>query len=59
MELEKLKSHAYDCIANINAWQKELNATEAAIEKKFLEKKEEVLPEQKKKEVLPKEKKDE
>lgn len=29
--IEQLKSHAYDCLANIEMWQKELQATNMKI----------------------------
>jgi len=32
-EIVKLKAHAYDCIANIEAWQKELKQTVDQIQK--------------------------
>lgn len=31
--LEQLQAHAYQCLVNINAWQRDLNATEAEIAK--------------------------
>jgi hypothetical protein len=31
MELDKLKSQAYDCLANINAWQNKLKEINDAI----------------------------
>jgi len=31
MEIEKLKAHAYDCLANIEMWKKELQVTNQRI----------------------------
>jgi len=42
MTLEELKAHAYDCISNIEMWQRELQATNAEITKTVEQKKQEI-----------------
>ena len=37
MTIEQLKAHAYDCLANIEQWQKELQATNQKIAEKLKE----------------------
>lgn len=49
MTLTELKAHAYDCLANIEIWQKELEATNKLIKEEANKPKEEPKEEPKKK----------